>query len=318
MKTVFILTSRQQTCGEKPTGSFHSLISGLRLNNVKIKVTGTCKLLGGDDEVVQEEDIISTGKAADLIILFFVNIPQTKKSEDVLQEPYLSKAFKIDRWDRTVFIDYYEHTWRNVPDYLEPSYHRVLVKKCKKYFKRETTIFHREWFDNMLPYPLSYFPSNPIPFPEKKYDIFCSFPQTHTGLRSDVIILCQKLKAESPELKIVIKNDCTQEEYIGLIGSSWITLDGRGAGCINNRFLEIISNRSLCFREKYDVIFYQDYTKGEMIQEYLNIYDLENKLEAILKNKEKIKAMEALAYEHYNKYHTSEKVVQYLLEESFN
>lgn len=318
MKTIFVLTSRQHVCSEIPTGSFHSLISGLKLNNVKIKVTGTCKLLGENDEVVKEEDIISTGKKADLIILLYVNIPQTKNCEEILQEPYLSKAYMIGRWDKTVFIDYYERTWRNVHDENQPPHHIVLLAQCKRYFKREITPYHKKWYENMLPYPLSYFPSNPIPFPEKKYDIFCSFPQIHTGLRFQVICLCEKMKVECPDLKIIVKSDCTQEEYINFIRESWITLDARGAGCINNRFLEIVSNRSLCFREKYIVLFYKDYTVGEMLQEYENISELENSLKELLKDKEKIKAMEALAYEHYNKYHTAEKVVQYLLEESLS
>ena len=318
MKTIFVLTSRQHVCSEMPTGSFHSLISGLKLNGVKISVTGTCKLLGGSDEVVKKEDIIAAGKRADLIILMFVNIPQTKSCEEILQEPYLSKAFAIDRWDRTVFIDYYERTWRNVHDENQPAHHLLLTEKCKRYFKRELSPFHKKWYVSMLPYPLSYFPSGPIPPPEKEYDIFCSFPQILTGLRRGVVRLCEKMKMERPELKVVVKNDCSHEEYINCIRASWITLDARGAGCVNNRFLEIISNRSLCFREKYDIIFYKDYTAGEMLHEYGSVDELEMKLEEALGNKDKIRAMEAAAYEHYNKFHTAEKVVEYLLEESFS
>ena len=314
MKTVFLLTSQQHTCSDNPIGSYHSLISGLKLNNVKIKTTGTCNLLGPEDETITENEIVKTGKEADLIILFFVNIPQTEKCGDFHKEPYLSKALKIDRWEHTIFIDYYEYTWRNKLESYQPSYHTKLIFKCQKYFKREYTLWHKKWFYNMKPYPLSYFPLNKISFPEKKYDIFCSFPQMETGLRYHVVKLCEKLQRD---FTIIIKHDCTKEEYISFIQASWITLDGKGAGYINNRFLEIIANRSLCVREKYQVEFYKDYT-NEMIQEYNTIDELEILLVNLLSNKNKIKGMENMAYEHYKSYHTSDKVVKYLLEESLD
>jgi hypothetical protein len=340
MKTIFILTSSNHNCSENSLGSYHSLVSGLKLNNVKIKTTSTCKLLDSEDEVISEENIIQTGKdpEIDLIILMYVNIPFTDSWKDFYKEPYLSKALDINLWYKTIFIDYYERTWRNV-DCEQPSIHKFIISKCHKYFKREMFKMYTFWYNNILPYPLSYFPPNYIDkLPEKTRDIFCSFPQLRTGLRLEVIDLCSRLKRE---FNILIKNDCNQEEYIKNIRSSWITLDSKGAGEVNNRFFEIISNRSLCMRQKYNIVFYKEYkssyinnpnftgfgtknrikntgenTGENMIEEYDSIEELEEKLRYLLKNKKQIIEMEERAYKHYNTFHTSDKVVKYLLEES--
>ncbi len=314
MTTVFVLTSKRHACSENTNGSYHSLITGLKLNDVRIKTTGSCEMLDSDDETVVEEDIVSVGKDenTNLIILMFVNIPETKTSDDFPQEPYLSKAIEIDRWDKTIFIDYYEITWRNVFDWKEPSYHQWLLEKCRFYFKRELKDWHQKGHKNMLPYPLSYFPPRNLSFPVKRFDIFCSFPQKITSARRKVIELCKELQGH---YNVIIKDDCTKEEYIDLIRSSWITLDAAGAGDINHRFLEIISNRSLCCREMYSVVFYKDYTQ-DMIVEYATVKELGRELKRLLGNRMGLLEMEGRAYEHYQKYHTADKVVGYLLETS--
>ena len=113
MKNVLIITSKEHTCSENPLGSYHSLISGLKLNNVKIKTTGYCSLLDSNDNIICKEDLVSVGKdpEIDLIILMYVNIPETKTCEEFSQERCLSKAIEIDRWDKTIYIDYYERSY---------------------------------------------------------------------------------------------------------------------------------------------------------------------------------------------------------------
>ena len=146
----------------------------------------------------------------------------------------------------------------------------------------------------------------------KQYDIFCSFPQSHTGLRQCCLQVSNILAREGHA--VLIKNDCTPEEYKMCTQQSHITLDAHGAGQCNHRFLEIISLRSVVCRQKYSIKFHNDYA-DDMILEYADDYSLYSTLKHALSDKSKLVEMEKRAYRHYLENHTAYKVSEYLATE---
>lgn len=306
MINILVLTSSYHICTENPLGSVHSLLTALKLNKVNIYFTGECKMI--ENNSIKEDDIIDIGKNVDYIIILYCNIPISTTCQHINDEPFFKKLFEIDRWDKTIYIDYFEYSWRNQYNPIEPYYHCFFLDKCGLYFKRECYPIHHQM--GIYPIPLSYVPEKIIEYnPEEKiYDIFCCFGQNSTGMRNDVVKLCQKL---SKKYKVLILNNIPRDQYLEYIRRSWITIDAKGGGYINHRFLEIIGNRSICFREKYSVLFHNDY--GKLIYEYKNIPELKKKLKKCLKSVKKLENKEKKAYNHYLTNHTAEKIGKYIL-----
>ena len=186
--------------------------------------------------------------------------------------------------------------------------HQWFLENAKTYFKRE--LYPDLKALGLHPYPEPTFRETLHVQPEKTIDVFCSFPQKHTGLRSEAIRVCERLQAEG-KYNIVINDRCTPEEYIHNVKSAYVTLDAHGAGQINHRFLEIIALRSVVCRQKYTVEFYQDYD-ASMVIEYESGDELYYKLDILLNMKPLLLAMEKWAHSHYLNYHTIEKVGNYI------
>ena len=315
VKKIFILTSENYTCTENSLDCFHCLVQALLLQkDVFIYSNSKCELLSKKGNIIHVKNLIYIKDILDLIIILYTNFPTSSNCLSIKDEPFLNHLHRVNKPDKTIYIDYFEQSWMNKYNPSEPLYHIFLQFYCHKYFKREH--YKEISFENMLPIPLTYFPKNLLSTQDKIYDVFCSFPSTATGLRKNAISVCKRLIDKG--YNIIIKNTCSKEEYIENIRKSYITLDAKGAGHVNNRFFEIISNRSVCFREKYpcNFIFYKDYISGEEIIEYDTEKDLYDKIVFYLNDKEKLKKIEENAYNHYNSYHTSEKIGKYILDNS--
>jgi hypothetical protein len=249
----------------------------------------------------------------DIVVAMYTALPVSDTCNNLNQEPFLS-VLETKKFSKLIFIDYFERSWNNQtmgrPWLLreEPFLHEWFLKNSDLYFKREK-------YPDMIsciPYPEPTFhDTSEYPHP-KKYDIFCSFPQKHTGLRREAIDVCEKLLLDG--YNVLIKDNCSKQEYIDNVKSSYITIDAHGAGQINHRFLEIIALRSVCCRQRYTVEFYKDYDSS-MIIEFASSQELYEKLKAFVNSKKLLEVMEERAHNHYNMYHTKKAVGKYLFTE---
>ncbi len=280
----------------------HCLLRGLKDNHVKIYTNMNSDLLTDEDEfITSKQDIIDAGKLVNFIILVSDSYPANNPPINL--EGHHNYILDINRKNLTTYIDVSDDG--NIDNVINSEY----IQHCKCYLKRECT---SEMIKNgFIPFPLTYFPidTEMNDYPPKDIDIFCSFSQKHTGYRLELIKMCEKLSLEG--YKVVIKDDCNKEEYYNLIRRSYITLDSKGYGEINHRFLEIISNRSVCCRQKYNVTFYRDYTPNEMLIEYENVDDAYILLKNNLKDKNYLNTMIEKSFNHYSKYHTPLKIADY-------
>lgn len=292
-----LLTSTVYEC-DTTNNMVHKLCRMMTENEVQVYTNSRCILA---TTLNTEEEIVKMGKSVDFIILIFSSFPA---SPHIYQEPYLKLLFQINRFDKTFHIDYFERSWNNKtqgqPHLLreEPFVHEELRMNCAKYFKRELYPDLRKCLPFSEP---TDWDTESLPPQQKKYDVFCSFPQKQTGMRRECIEVSERLKAEG--YNVIIRDDCTLDEYKKYVRESWITLDAFGAGQVNHRFLQIISQRSVCARQRYTVRFANDYD-GSMIIEYDTNKELYHKLIGFLENKEQLVKMEANAYNHFLQYHT--------------
>ena len=309
MKNILVLTSSFHRCNENPLGSVHSLVTALSSNGINVYLTGKCECAY---RKVRKREIRDIGRVVDFIIIMYCNIPASISCENLDGEHYFKELPNINRWDKTAYIDYFEYSWRNQYSPVEPFYHKYFYRHCKHYFKRECYPEHLQM--NMIPFPLSYVPYKHIDYfhTDKLYDIFCCFGQQSTGMRASVLDLCKRLQIET-NLNILIATNIPRSEYLENIRRSWITIDAKGAGYVNHRFLEIIGNRGLCFREKYPIVFHNDYIDKRLVIEYETIEMLEKTLKEMLIFTEGIETTERLAYNHYVNNHTAEAVGKFLI-----
>ncbi len=308
IQTVYILTSGvyKCTCLTHPTfinDAFHKVCEMMRLNGCTVYSNSACEMCTTSNE--------SKMMDADWVIALYVNLPVSESCDSISDEPEF-KWLNTYRPKKLAYIDYFERSWNNQNNGLPQTMHQWFLDNAHVYFKRE--LDPKTHFLNVLPYPEPTCRSIP-PLVEKKYDVFCSFPQKHTGLRYEAIEVCSKLREtriEEFDKRIIIKDDCTPEEYIHYATSSWITIDAHGGGQINHRFLELIALRTVVCRQKYTVSFFEDYDSS-MILEWETPEDLERVLMVFIGKPELLRVMEQRAHDHYLKHHTAQHVGKYIL-----
>jgi hypothetical protein len=288
----------------------HKLCNSLKLNNATISSNSSCKFI---DHTIEDNDILSYLSNSDAVIALYTALPAAKNCEKLIMEPYF-KLLLFKNYSKLVFIDYFERSWDNQtkgnPQLLreEPFIHEWFVNNADVYFKRELYPDLKNL--GLLPYPEPTFRQPQEKSHNYLYDVFCSFPQQFTGLRKEAIRVCEKLQSEG--FNILIKHDCSPQEYIYNVNHSYITIDAYGAGQINHRFLELIALRTVVCRQKYTIEYYKDYDSS-MVLEYDSADELERVLRVFIGKKELLCMMEENAYRHYLQYHTKMKVGEYLL-----
>ena len=295
--------------------TLHTISQGIIDNNISLYSNST---LCNKTNKINFDEIYAVGMEVDYIILFITDILVLKDSNSTNKCLIVEKFLEINRPEISVYIDYFEYSWYNKPINNTSNYYRsepftytFLKNYCRFYFKREcyTDLFKKGYLPIQIFSPNKDYIVDEVL--EKDIDIFCSFPQKDTGLRSHAINICKILQQEG--FKVVIKDDIqTVEEYYKYIRRSFITLDGKGAGFQNIRFLEIIKYRSLCFREKYEIFYPNDFNT-DMIVEYQTPDELYSKLKIYLFQKDLILKMIDNAHMHYLTYHTPIKIVQNIL-----
>lgn len=308
----------------------HFIAQGIINNGIKLYSNSSLGILESDN-VIDESEIVNVGKSVDLIIIFILTLGM-HNSNTHNNNTILIKMVEINRPEITVYIDYFEYSWNNynvetcnwLNIYIEPTkdYYRsnpfiytFLKNYCKKYFKRECyrDLLNIGCIPIQLYSPDKHFKIDDINI-EKDIDVLCSFPQKGTGLRKNVIEICKQLKNEGYNV-LIADNIHPIDEYYKTIKRSYIVIDAKGAGYQNLRFLEIIKNKSLCFREKYEILFPNDFT-DDMIVQYSSTEELYVKIKEYLLDKYRIMTMIENSYNHYLNFHTPEKIAMYIINKS--
>ena len=318
MKTPAIVYTSEHyecPCRTLENNALHKLCEMLKLQNMYVISNAKCQFVDTVNTHLfeKDDDILEKVK---YIFALYTYLPQSKTCDTLTEEPNFELLPYIPKeGHKLIYIDYFERSWNNQsqgqPWLLreEPFVHKWFLENADVYFKRELYSDIAEL--GILPYPEPTFHPGPVLKSYKLYDVFCSFPQKNTGLRLQAIQVCQQLRSEG--YTVVLKDDCTPEQYYRFVSDSYITLDAYGAGQVNHRFLEIIALRSVCCRQRYTVQFYQDYDPT-MILEYDSAEELYMTLKENIPNKELLDMMEERAYQHYQKYHTKMAVSRYLFE----
>ena len=252
---------------------------------------------------------------------FFPNEPTS------IENSKLSILEGLNIWDKCVYFDATEWRFDHKPCWgkgprNEPFNFTYMKEKCKAYFKRECYV--QDFKEGYWPFPYSFSAKkyglfNGITNEFKKVDdIFCSFPQTYTGLRKECIEFCQFLSTY-PMMKIKIATGLNRENYIRTVAESMITLDSMGAGQCNTRFFEITPNFTAVFRQKYEVVIPYDFDhsgeKGkEMIVEYANINELKNKILKYLIDPDNLIGMAYRSRAHALEHHTCKARIKYVFD----
>lgn len=292
-----------------------AIIEGLYENNVKII---TSEHSNNARQVYSKKEIIKYSKDAEFILVF-----RGKVKGNIPPKYFLLD--KIKRPNVTVYIDGSEWTYLGYPEKnqrieslknpLKRKGKRWIDKRmfsyCKWYFKREC--YPEDTKIGLIPLLFAAenkcFGNYNI---EKTNDVFCSFGQNLTGLRSEVERVCREFKQEG--YKVIIKNGLPYKKYKKLISSSYICIDAWGGGDCTGRIWEIFANKSCCFSQKYNILFPNSFTDGINYVEYSTIKEFEEKLRYYLKNKDKCLDIAQKGYQHLLKYHTSKERVNYMLD----
>lgn len=309
MNSILLLTSTNYICLSK-NNIVHKLCEMFQLKQIYIISNSTCKFINHTEKGLSSLQLYC--QIVDIIIILYTDIPFSSTCDNVDDELILNIIPNIQK-KPIIYFDYFEKSWNNKSNHNqlllreEPFIHNYMFKISTLYFKRE--LYDDLKLKGLLSFPEPTFRDTFNEQPNKIYDIFCSFPQKYTGLRLVCIEVCNRLKNEG--YNIIIKDDCNDADYIRLVKHSYITLDAWGAGQINHRFLEIIALRSVCCRQRYTVSFYKDYDNN-MIIEYNSLNELYYNLKYFLQRKDLLLQMEHNANKHYLKYHTKEKISDYI------
>jgi len=270
------------------------------------------------NSVVSTKEFIEFAQTADLIFLIW---GKRKLNTEI--------AEKINRWDKTIFIDgaevgkdrRYDPAMQNIIIHgTFGGYGRIyddMHKKCAMYFKREK------------PYRAGV---KPLPFGiERKYQVYDS------STKKDIDFFCVFGQEEFPALRKhvreIVQNFCqknnftchtektkTKEEFYKLSARSKVGISVGGGGYDTARFWETLGNNALLITEKID-IFEPDSSilDYERVFEFNNLYDLEYYLEKvghILKNFYNQDNLQ-LEYEKILANHSSKARVEYIFHEFF-
>ena len=216
--------------------------------------------------IYTKEELIEISKEVDYIFVFW-----TKRTYRFVNETYTYESLDaINRPDIVVYIDGSEYTstgyhapnqnWESLKkDPLvnrgEPWINEEMYKRCNWYFKREVydIDLDRKKIVPLLVGALSSYDHNKQTLTSKQYDMFSSFGQVWTGLRSETEQLCSMLKNEG--FNNIIGRNFPLEQYMNYIINSYIGISAWGAGNSCRRMWEIMSNKTCCFVQKKQILF---------------------------------------------------------------
>ncbi len=273
-----------------------SIIEGLKKYDIELYCTGTGN---GDVNNITDKQFIEHYETCDFIFAIwgksvFNNVP----------EPKYYLIDQINGWDKTIYIDGSEYNYTGFNGKTEEQLNPLFFNRSKYYFKRECLPEHIEHGVIPLPFAAVDIDFKNLPKVPKNIDILCAFGHTGTGQRSIAVQACEELKSEGYN----IINSCVNN-YNECMNRSWITIDAHGGGECNARAFQVMSNKSLLFMERYNIVI-PHLVDEEHYVSWDNKEDLKIKLRKYLSNKKKISLLTNNSYTNTLNFHTSEKRVE--------
>jgi len=288
------------------------VIQGLYENNIEVIATNFGNSV---KETFNDEEILKHSIDADFIFCFW------SKSQNI---PKYYLLEKINNKNKTVYFDGSEWCITGIPNQNQmklalndtkllkgtPWLNVEMLEKCKWYFKREC--YEEDEKQNII--PLNVTCANCTieeSIEEKNYDVFLSFNHVETGLRGPITEECKKQQILNN--KIIIESKLKYYKYVDYIKKSYIAISAWGAGNSCRRMWEIMSKGTCCFAQKNEILVSNNFTDGKNIVFYSTIDEFKDKLDFYLNNKDLTIKIGIEGREHFRKYHTPKKRVEYIL-----
>lgn len=304
----------------RPDYLANTILDGLLDLGIEFKTLGNYPApFSLDNHILPESDFITYAQSADLIILCW-----GKGSTN------FALAEKIDKWDKTIFVDGSELGKDNrydkeIQDKLvnmtyegQGAIDQEMLAKCKRYFRRE-----KPYIKGIL--PLSFgierrYRTKYNPEIKKDIDIVCIFGQEdYPKMRKEVRQIVEKYAKETGLVAVTKKtkgfnfDDSTKvagrDEFYSLLARAKVGVSVGGGGYDTARFWEILGNNCALLTEKIDIEIPGgfDYSR---IHEFRDVDDFREKLK---------QPFDILDFDEYNaiiKNHNTKARAKYLLEKS--
>lgn len=273
-----------------------------------------------DNEVYSDDDIVHAANTADAVLFFFGkvkgNMPPKHYLLDRLQDRSRCAYIDGSEWSST---GYQEKNQAEV-SIIDPSKRRGkdwirkdMLEKCAYYFKREC--YPEDAQLGLIPLPFGLLKRN-IPFANfetKDIDVSCIFGHTLTGLRKETMQVCEQIKNENPNYKVVVSNRLSPEEYSSAIARSKVVVDAWGGGDSCNRFYEAVGAKSCCLYQRYNTIVPNEYVDMKHAVSYSTIEDFDKKLKLLLSNPQLTNQIGKDGYTHANQHHSAKARAEFIL-----
>lgn len=307
------------------------IIEGLYSNGIEVIASDPGN---GVVKTYSEQDVVLHSKDADFIFVLWGKVKGNRS-------PRYHLLDRINRPEITAYIDGSEWTCSGYPETNElvsaswmggkkinrhiyeskldssrckgqPWVNERMFKYCNWYFKREC--YQEDKDRGIIPLNVGcsekYFGN--FGKIKKDIDIFCSFGHLMTGLRYETQNMCETLRAEGYNVKIV--NNMPYKEYKKTMARSLIGISAWGAGNSCMRMWEIMANRSCCFTQRAEIEFPNRPVDGVHCVEYSNIEEFENKIRHYLKEREKCIIIGNNGYDHVKNFHIGHAKVKYMID----
>jgi len=294
-----------------------TIVEGFKKLNTKIFASDTGN---GILESYNDEIIIEESKNADYIIAFFGKIRDNKPPKHYLLD-------KIDRWDRTAFIDGSEWTCSGYPNQNQLYQAQILKDESSRrgepwldtrFFNKAAWYFKRECYKediDMGVHPLLFGFVDRMRCEElgqkKDIDIFCGFGQDKDGLRKEAKDACFSLQKD---FNVVISSKLSYEEYKKTLSRSLMSIDAWGGGDCCARIWEIMGNGVCCFYQKYNISFPDMPEEDKHAVSYRTKEELRDKLNYFLYKKDEALKIGEEGKKFIENFHSSKARVEKMLQ----
>lgn len=268
-----------------------SVIEGLLKLNIELYFTSTGN---GATNIITDAEFITHSYDCDYIVAIW-----GKSIYNGIPEPKYYLINKVNGWDKTIFIDGSEYNYTGFPNKSTELLHPLFANNAFKYYKRECLPHHV--LQGVVPLPFCAIDKDFGNYTsyKKDIDIFCSFGQTSTGLRSTAINVCSQLKSEGYVVELNLSSN-----YLESLNRAYITIDAHGGGECNARMWQVMANNSCLFAQEYNIVI-PNLTKNEHYISWKTDNELYTKLKYYLNNKHLLDTIISNSYKNLIVYHTS-------------
>ena len=321
MKIVAITPDR------KYDGIASCVIEGLLEKGVKIIASDPGN---GIEKGHTDREILNHAKSADYIFSFWGKVRGNNPPRHYLLDQISRKEVSVyidgSEWTCTGYNDDQEKVYapwskksvnRQVydakfnPQRLQgsPWINFDMLQRCNWYFKREC---YRDDLElGIVPLPFSgkkeyIIEENAV----KDIDVFCSFGQNMTGLRSEVEDYCRQISNKNV---IVLESPVSKKEYENYISRSKIVVSAWGGGQHCFREWESLGARACTFVQRHTVEFPDKPVDGYHWVEYSNMQEFDQKMKFYLNNAEDCVRIAENGFNFLSSKHMPVNRVEYIL-----